>query len=84
MEIIEDFITNEEENELIKFMPVVESPDQRFTKKIKEFYPLHKLKRLAPVIADLRLGKEKEEIELMQKACDITASTFDSLLKTVK
>jgi len=71
-------------NELIKFMPVVESPDQRFTKKIKAEYPLHKYERLASIIAELRLCKEKGEIELMQKACDITATTFDSLLKIVK
>jgi Xaa-Pro aminopeptidase len=62
----------------------VDSRDQRFIKWCQEKYPLHRYERLAPIMHRLRSVKSKEEIELMQKACDITAKAFRRVLKFVK
>ncbi|MGC1241790.1 MAG: aminopeptidase P family protein [Chryseosolibacter sp.] len=61
----------------------VDSRDQRFIKWCQQKYPLHKYERLAPIMHRLRSVKSKDEIELMQKACDITASAFRRVLKFV-
>ncbi|MBX2947497.1 MAG: aminopeptidase P family protein [Cyclobacteriaceae bacterium] len=62
----------------------VESRDSRFIKACKERYPLHKYERVAPIMSALRAVKSKYEIELMQKACDITEKSFRRVLKFVK
>ncbi|HET9487674.1 MAG TPA: aminopeptidase P N-terminal domain-containing protein, partial [Chryseosolibacter sp.] len=54
----------------------VDSRDQRFIKWCQQKYPLHKYERLAPIMHRLRSIKSKHEIELIQKACDITESAF--------
>lgn len=62
----------------------VESRDSRFIQSCKERYPLHKYERVAPIMSALRAVKSKYEIELMQKACDITEKAFRRVLKFVK
>jgi Xaa-Pro aminopeptidase len=62
----------------------VDSRDQRFIKWCQEKYPLHKYERLAPVMHRLRSVKSKIEIDLMQKACDITGKAFRRILQFVK
>jgi Xaa-Pro aminopeptidase len=62
----------------------VESRDARFIKWCREKYPLHKYERLAPIMHRLRCVKSKFEIDLMQKACDITEKAFRRVLKFVK
>jgi Xaa-Pro aminopeptidase len=62
----------------------VESRDKRFIKWCQEKYPLHKYERLAPIMHRLRCVKSAHEIELMQKACDITEKAFRRILKFVK
>jgi Xaa-Pro aminopeptidase len=59
-------------NEYLKFSTDVKYRDLRFIEDMKENYPLHQFKRFAPILTKARLKKEPEEIELMQKACDIT------------
>lgn len=71
-------------NDYPKFKPDVESRDLRWAQKIKNDYPAHNYKRLAPEITQLRLQKEPEEIDLMKKACDITNKAFHRILKYVK
>jgi Xaa-Pro aminopeptidase len=71
-------------NENPKFKPEVISADERFLEQLKKDFPAHKLERLAPVMKKLRLKKEPEEIELMQKACDITNEGFYRILHFVK
>ena len=63
---------------------VVDSRDARFIKWCQQKYPLHKYERLGPIMHALRSVKSKEEIELMQKACDITEKAFRRILKFVK
>lgn len=62
----------------------VESRDSRFIKWCKEKYPLHRYERLAPVMHGLRSIKSDYEIELLQRACDITEKAFRRVLKFVK
>jgi Xaa-Pro aminopeptidase len=62
----------------------VESRDSRFIKWCKQKYPLHKYERLAPLMHQLRCVKSKHEIELMQRACDITDKAFRRILNFVK
>ncbi len=71
-------------NEYSKFFTDVPYKDIRFINEIKDKYPLHNYKRLAPVLTELRLQKEQEEIELLQKACDITTDAFHRILKFIK
>lgn len=62
----------------------VETRDARFIKKCKERYPLHHYHRLAPLMHLLRGVKEKEEIEQLQIACDITEKGFRRILSFVQ
>lgn len=67
-----------------KFKPDFETRDKRMFDKIKDTFPMHNFKRLAPLLTELRLVKEKEELELMQHACDITEKAFYRILKFMK
>jgi Xaa-Pro aminopeptidase len=62
----------------------VDSRDQRFIKWCQQRYPLHKYERLASIMHRLRSIKSKEEIDLMQRACDITERAFRRVLKFVQ
>ena len=67
-----------------RFDTEVERQELRFCRKIQQLFPLHSYGRLAPIFTSLRLRKESVEIDLIKKACDITASAFIRLLKFVK
>lgn len=62
----------------------VETRDARFVKWCRERYPLHKYRRCAPIMEQVRAVKSKFEILLMQEACNITEKGFRRLLKFVK
>jgi Xaa-Pro aminopeptidase len=51
---------------------------------MRERYPLHNYKRSAKIIKELRAIKSPLEIEVMQKAIDITNVTFRRLLQFIK
>ena len=61
-----------------------ETRDARFIKWLKEKYPAHDFRRCQPILQRLRSVKEPEEIELIQKACDITEKGFKRVLGFVK
>ncbi|MFA5403704.1 MAG: aminopeptidase P N-terminal domain-containing protein [Ignavibacteria bacterium] len=63
---------------------IVQSRSIKFINQCKEQYPLHNYCRLAPIINRLRMFKSPIEIELMQKACDLTDKAFRRVLKFVK
>lgn len=71
-------------NEHYRSNIVVETRDARFINWCKTAYPLHQYNRIAPIMAKLRSVKQKWEIELMQKACDITEKGFRRVLHFVK
>ena len=59
----------------------VESRDKRFIKRCQDQFPLHPLHRLAPLLYSLRMIKQEDEIDLLQKACDITEAGFRRVLR---
>ncbi|AKD05622.1 aminopeptidase P N-terminal domain-containing protein [Pontibacter korlensis] len=71
-------------NEHLRAVVEVETRDARFIKTIKERYPLHRYERSAPIMHHLRAIKSEREIELIQKACDITDKAFRRLLSFIK
>jgi Xaa-Pro aminopeptidase len=71
-------------NEHIRNSSEVETRNARFIKECKEKYPLYEYERLAPLITDLRCIKSDIEIDLLQKACNITEKGFRRVLDFVK
>ncbi|NTV82987.1 MAG: M24 family metallopeptidase, partial [Bacteroidales bacterium] len=72
------------QNEYPKFITEVPVLDARFARKMRQDFPVHTFERLAPIITDLRLVKEPEEIVQIQHACDITNDGFRRVLGFVK
>tara|TARA_B100000214_G_scaffold336235_1_gene280041 strand:- start:2624 stop:3913 length:1290 start_codon:yes stop_codon:yes gene_type:complete len=62
----------------------VQTRDDRFRLFIKRDYAGKKIKELAPILHSLRSIKSKAEIELIQKACNITESGFRRILPKIK
>ena len=62
----------------------IRSRQYRFADEIKAAYPLHNYQRAAKIMKELRSIKTKEEIEVVQKAIDITEHTFRRLLTFIK
>jgi Xaa-Pro aminopeptidase len=58
--------------------------DYRFAADMQRRYPLHNYKRSAKILKELRAVKSPLEIEVIQKAIDITDNTFRRLLKFIK
>ena len=71
-------------NEHLRASVVVETRNARFIKECQARYPLHHYERLAPLLHRLRVTKDKEEIKIMQRACDITEAGFRRLLGFIK
>ena len=58
--------------------------DYRYAQQLRDRYPLHQYKRSARILKDLRAIKSALEIEVMQKAMDITDETFRRVMKFVR
>jgi Xaa-Pro aminopeptidase len=71
-------------NENIRFHTEVPYKDLRFAKTLMAKYPMHRYRRAAKIMLRIRTIKSDIEIEIIRKAIDITAKTFDRLLKFVK
>jgi len=63
---------------------LVRSREYRFIDEMKVRYPLHNYCRAAKIFGKLRSIKTKEEVEVIQKAIDITENTFRRLLGFIK
>jgi len=61
-----------------------ETREARFTKWLREKYPAHSVAKSNPILQRLRSVKDPIELELMQKACDITEKGFRRVLDFVK
>ncbi|KAF0201076.1 MAG: Xaa-Pro [Bacteroidetes bacterium] len=72
------------QNENPRFTTDVPSRDLRFMQKLRMDYPLHSFERLAPLLTDLRIVKDAEEIKLIERACEITGDAFGRILNFVK
>lgn len=71
-------------NEHLRADISVQTRDRRFLEWCKAAYPLHKYERLAPIMHHIRAIKSQIEIELIQKACDITESAFRRILGFIR
>ena len=71
-------------NEHYRSDVVVETRDARFIDWCRKNYPLHRYDRLAQLLSPLRREKQKQEIKLLQHACDITEKGFRRVLKFLK
>lgn len=71
-------------NEHVRADTTVETPDDRFREVCMKKYPLHKYERLAPIMHEIRTVKSQIEIDVMQKACNITEKGFRRVLDFVK
>lgn len=63
-------------NEHLRAVVEVETRNARFIKECQLRYPLHRYERLAPLMHRLRMVKQPLEIQVIQKACDITEAGF--------
>jgi len=71
-------------NEHQRAVVEVETRDARFIRECQRQYPLHQYHRLAPLMHELRTIKQPLEIEMIQRACDITKEGFLGALRMIK
>ena len=75
------YLNTNEHDRKANWVPV---KDYRYAEEMKRKYPLHNYKRSAQILKRLRAIKSPLEIEVMQKAIDITDNTFRRLLQFIK
>ncbi len=71
-------------NEHYRSAVETETREDRFVKWWKAKYPAHQVAKSNPILQRLRSIKESEELDLMQRACDITEKGFRRVLGFVK
>ncbi|SCY32405.1 Xaa-Pro aminopeptidase [Nonlabens sp. Hel1_33_55] len=74
------FNTNEHYRQSVE----MQTREDRFILKTKAQFPAHNYAKSAPIMQRLRSVKHQIEIDLMQKACDITNAGFRRVLNFVK
>ncbi|NER09847.1 Xaa-Pro aminopeptidase [Muriicola jejuensis] len=71
------FNTNEHYRQSVE----TQTREDRFIRRCKEKFPAHSWAKSNPILQEIRGVKEKQEIDLMQRACDITEKGFRRVLK---
>jgi Xaa-Pro aminopeptidase len=71
-------------NENDRKASLIRTRNYRFVDEMKARYPLHQYERAAKLMKELRGIKTALEIEVLQKAIDITENTFRHLLKFIR
>ncbi|WP_127845867.1 aminopeptidase P family protein [Psychroflexus aestuariivivens] len=71
-------------NEHYRAAHATETREDRFNKWLRENYPAHQVSKSNPILQRLRSVKHELELEVMQKACNITEKAFRRILKTTK
>lgn len=71
-------------NENDRKASLLRTRDYRFVDEMKARYPLHQYGRVARIMRELRAVKTGEEIEVVQKAIDITQVAFERVMRFVK
>jgi Xaa-Pro aminopeptidase len=71
-------------NENDRKASLLRTRDYRYADELKVRYPLHKFERAAKIMKELRGIKTALEIEVLQRAIDITDNTFRRLLKFIR
>jgi Xaa-Pro aminopeptidase len=72
------------DNEHLRNTSAVQTQNARLGISLRELYPNHAIGRLAPILSDLRMQKEPEELQALQIACDITEKGFRRVLNFTK
>lgn len=80
--IAENIYLNSNENDRKSNMVAVR--DYRYAEVMKQRYPLHNYRRSAKLLKELRSVKSALEVEVLQKAIDITDTAFNRVLKFIK
>ena len=75
------YLNTNENDRKANWVPV---RDYRYAELMRTRYPLHNYRRSAKIMKDLRAIKTPLEVDVMQKAIDITDSTFRHLLKFIR
>ena len=70
------FNTNEHYRQSVE----TETREDRFIKKAKDKFPAHKWEKSNPILQRLRAVKDKIELDLIQRACDITEKGLRRIL----
>jgi Xaa-Pro aminopeptidase len=71
-------------NEHLRAALPVETREARFVKWVKGQWPAHTYERSAPLMHRVRAVKNQWELDIMQKAADITTGGYLQILKTLK
>lgn len=71
-------------NEHYRATVETETREARFVKKLRNRYPAHAVAKSNPILQHLRSIKDPIELDLIQKACDITEKGFRRVLNFVK
>ena len=75
------YLNSNENDRKASLVPV---RDYRYAETMKQRFPLHNYKRSARLMKELRAIKTPKEVEVLQKAVDITHNAFERLLKFIK
>ena len=75
------YLNSNENDRKASLVPV---RDYRYAETMKQRYPLHNYKRSARLMKELRAIKTPQEVEVLQKAIDITHTAFERLLEFIK
>lgn len=71
-------------NENSSYSRVFNDAEFRLIEDLKFKFPLHNYQRLAPILSEIRLKKEPEEVETIKYAIEITKKAFVRVLKFTK
>jgi Xaa-Pro aminopeptidase len=71
-------------NEHTRANTETETREDRYIKALQAQYPAHTYKKSAPIMHQIRSIKHSIELELMQKACDITDKGFRRILSFIE
>ncbi len=71
-------------NEHLRANTEAETREDRFINSCRAEYPAHAVYKSAPIMHKIRSIKEKEELDLMQHACNITKKGLERLLSFTK
>ena len=71
-------------NEHLRQSNEVETREERKNKELRAIYPLHEVRRSAPIMHRIRSRKTQEEIEQIKRAIAITGKAFQRVLRTIK
>jgi len=71
-------------NEHARATNPVETRNDRFVRECRARFPLHDLRRLAPIVTSLRTLKQPEEVDMIRQAARITADGFKRVARFTK